>query len=167
MSKILATSTGAELDSAIDPRFGRSAYFAVVDQDTGALEAIPNPFLDAASGAGTQAAQWVLDQGVSALLTGRCGPKAAAVLEGSGVRVIEGASGTVREAVARLSDPQPESAPAAAAAPAVADQRLGGAGARGGMGAGRGQGRGAGAGRGCGGGGGRGAGRGRGRCGRG
>ncbi|NEX20269.1 dinitrogenase iron-molybdenum cofactor biosynthesis protein [Thiorhodococcus mannitoliphagus] len=103
MSKILATSTGTELDSAIDPRFGRSAYFALIDQGTGALEAIPNPFLDAASGAGTQAAQWVLEQGVDVLVTGRCGPKAAAVLEGSGVRVIEGASGSVREAVVEVA----------------------------------------------------------------
>ncbi|NEV63668.1 NifB/NifX family molybdenum-iron cluster-binding protein [Thiorhodococcus minor] len=164
MSKILATSTGTELDSAIDPRFGRSPYFALIDQDTGALEAIPNPFLDAASGAGTQAAQWVLEQGVSLLLTGRCGPKAAAVLDGSGVRVVEGASGSVREALERLSAPRSSVAPVAADAPAADQQRLGGAGGRGGMGRGRGQGRGAG--RGCGGGG-RGAGRGRGRCGQG
>lgn len=149
MSKILATSTGADLDAAIDPRFGRSPYFAVFDTGTGALEAIPNPFLDAAGGAGTQAAQWVLDHGVDILVTGRCGPKAAAALEGSGVRVIEGASGSVREAVDGLQRSLGEK-PARSVGPS-----LGGDGRRGhGGGCGRRHGAG------------RGAGLGRGRCGR-
>ncbi len=100
--KIAATSTGPDLDAAIDPRFGRCAYFVIFDSESGALEATPNPFLDAAGGAGTQAAQWILGQGVDALLTGRCGPKAAAVLHDAGIRMVEGISGSVREASERF-----------------------------------------------------------------
>jgi predicted Fe-Mo cluster-binding NifX family protein len=96
--KIAATSTGPDLDAAIDSRFGRCAYFVVLDSASGDLEATPNPFLDATGGAGTQAAQWVLGQDVDVLLTGRCGPKAAAVLNDAGIRVVEGVSGSVREA---------------------------------------------------------------------
>jgi predicted Fe-Mo cluster-binding NifX family protein len=98
--KIAVSSTGPDLDAAVDPRFGRCAYFAVLDTDSGVLDAVANPFLDAAGGAGTQAAQWILDRGIDVLVTGRCGPKAAAVLGDAGIRVVEGVSGTVREAAA-------------------------------------------------------------------
>jgi predicted Fe-Mo cluster-binding NifX family protein len=100
--KIAATSTGPDLDAAIDPRFGRCAYFVILDSESGNLEATPNPFLDAAGGAGTQAAQWILGQDVAVLLTGRCGPKAAAVLHDAGIRMVEGVSGSVREASERF-----------------------------------------------------------------
>ncbi|MDV7391516.1 NifB/NifX family molybdenum-iron cluster-binding protein, partial [Arthrospira platensis SPKY1] len=99
----------------MEPRFGRCPYFALVDTESGAFEARANPFRDAAGGAGVQAAQWVVDQGVSALLTGRCGPKAAAVLDDADIRVVEDVAGTVREVVARytpagqaVAGPEPE-----------------------------------------------------------
>ncbi len=102
--KIVVTSTGLDLDAAVDPRFGRCACFALIESESGVLEATPNPFLDAAGGAGTQAAQWVVEQGAGALLTGLCGPKAATVLQDAGVRIVEGISGTVREAVDRIRE---------------------------------------------------------------
>jgi predicted Fe-Mo cluster-binding NifX family protein len=101
--KIAITSTGTEFDSAVEPRFGRCLYFALVDTESGAFEAKANPFLDAAGGAGVQAAQWVVDQGVSALLTGGCGPRAAAVLDDADIRIIEDVAGTVREGATRYS----------------------------------------------------------------
>lgn len=154
--KIIATSTGQDLDATLDPRFGRCAYFVLIDTDSGAFEATPNPYLDAAGGAGTQAAQWVLDQGADVLLTGQCGPKATAVLQDSSIRIVEGASGSLREASASVASASVSTevtpaAPTAALPPSD-------------MGAGRGTGRcrrAGGGGGGCGGGrGGRGAGRG-------
>ncbi|EGV31672.1 Dinitrogenase iron-molybdenum cofactor biosynthesis protein [Thiorhodococcus drewsii AZ1] len=150
--KIIATSTGQDLDAALDPRFGRCAYFVRLDTDSGAIEAVSNPFLDAAGGAGTQAAQWVLDQEADVLLTGQCGPKATAVLRDSGLRIVEGASGSVREASALVTS----TAPAVALTPsrmgagpgAGRCRRAGGGG--GGCGGGRGAGRGTGAGKGLG-----------------
>jgi predicted Fe-Mo cluster-binding NifX family protein len=165
--KIVATSTGRDLDSALDPRFGRCAYFAVLDSESGALEAIPNPFLDAAGGAGTQAAQWVLDQGAEILLTGQCGPKAAAVLRDAGIRVVEGASGSLREAAAPFRTTPPHEPAREPARPDARESATVGTGVDAGFGAGLGAGNGAGACRrvrgGRGPGGGSGAGRGRGR----
>ena len=100
--KIVVTSTGSDLDAAIDPKFGRCAFFALFDTESNDFTATPNPFQDAGGGAGTQAAQWVLAQGATALLTGHCGPKATAVLEHTEVKVVTGISGTVREAVAQF-----------------------------------------------------------------
>ena len=93
--KIAVTSTGPGLDSSVDPRFGRCAYFIMVDTESGVVAATANPFLDDASGAGTQAAQWVLEQGTEVLMTGNCGPKAAAVLADAEICVIEGVFGNV------------------------------------------------------------------------
>lgn len=107
--KIVVSSTGVGLDSSVDPRFGRCAYFVMVDTDAGAVKATPNPFLEAAGGAGTQAAQWVLEQGAEVLMTGRCGPKAAAVLADADICVIEGVFGSVGSVTASL---QGASAPA-------------------------------------------------------
>lgn len=87
--KMAITATGTGLDAAVDPRFGRCACFVLVDRDSGAVETVANPFQDAAGGAGTQTAQWVVNQGVDAVLTGQCGPKATAVIEDAGVRIVE------------------------------------------------------------------------------
>jgi predicted Fe-Mo cluster-binding NifX family protein len=96
--KIAVTSTGTDMDSSVDPRFGRCPYLAVVDLESGQLEAVVNPFQNSSGGAGIQAAQWVVGKGVGALLTGSCGPKASAVLEDADIEVISGVSGSVREA---------------------------------------------------------------------
>jgi predicted Fe-Mo cluster-binding NifX family protein len=160
--KIAVTSSGPDLDASIDPRFGRCPYFALIDTESGASETLTNPFVDAAGGAGTQAAQWVLNHDVYALVTGRCGPKAMMVLGEAGIRVVEGASGKVRDATGLIE----RSVLPAAAAPAEPDRRPGGGPGRG-RGAGQGRGGGMGRGPGRGRGGGRGFGGGHGRGGRG
>jgi len=141
--KIAVTSTGTGMDSPVDPRFGRSPYIAFVDFQTGQLEALANPFVDASGGAGIQAAQLVLDHGAEALLTGHCGPKASAVLSDAGVQVVNGISGTVREAVASYRQTEEVSADAVASK-VDAEPALPGGGPGGGFG--RGLGRGAGGG---------------------
>ncbi len=152
--KIVISSTGQGLDDAVDPRFGRCAWFALFDTATGGLEAVANPFLDAAGGAGTQAAQWILGQGAAVLVTGHCGPKAAAVLADAGIRVIEGATGSVREAVVSVTAESPTVADGTGLGRGQGGPGFGGgrgAGFGGGAGAspgqGRGQGRGLGRGR--------------------
>ena len=40
--KIVVSSTGKDLDSEIDPRFGRCAYFLLVDTDTMDHEVLDN-----------------------------------------------------------------------------------------------------------------------------
>ena len=40
--KIAVTSTGTDLESAVDPRFGRAAYILIVDSETIAFEALDN-----------------------------------------------------------------------------------------------------------------------------
>ena len=176
--KIAISAAGPSIEDDVDPRFGRCACFLIIDSVTLKFEVIENSSKNLSGGAGIEAAQRVADQGVTHVLTGRCGPKAERVLSAAGISIVDGCEGTVREAVGRFRSgdassaqhppasgtPAPEPLSPAPSRPAVAD-RPGGSAGRGsgrGMGGGGGRGMGGGGGRGMGGGGGRGMGR---RCG--
>ncbi len=95
--KIILTSTGRTLESEIDSRFGRAAMFILFDTESGDFEVIDNKQnLDAAQGAGIQAAQNVFNTGAKAVITGHCGPKAFAALSAAGIKVYCNATGTVQ-----------------------------------------------------------------------
>ena len=98
--KIAVTSLGETLESPVDQRFGRARYFVLYDTENDEWSAHDNEQnLQAPQGAGIQAGQSVVNLGVSALVTGHCGPKAFTTLSAGGVEVYSGASGTVKEAV--------------------------------------------------------------------
>ncbi len=101
--KIIITSKGKTLESQVDPRFGRGAYFLVIDVDTSEFEVLDNSAgVSATHGAGVQAGQRVVDSGAQALLTGHVGPKAGQALAGSSVAVYSHAEGTVQQMLDRF-----------------------------------------------------------------
>ena len=101
--KIAITSQGEQLQSPVDPRFGRAKWFIVIDTETGDFEAVDNKKnFDAAQGAGIQAARNAAELGVEAVVTGNVGPKAFTTLKAVGIRVHIGADGTVQEALDRF-----------------------------------------------------------------
>jgi len=95
--KIAISSSGKDLDSQIDPRFGRCQYFIFVDPETMEFEASENEGLMASGGAGVQAAQMVAKKGANTLITGNLGPNAASALSASGIKVHLVSGGTIRE----------------------------------------------------------------------
>jgi len=98
--KVAVTSQGSVLSSELDPRFGRAKYFVVVDTESGEFAAHDNGTnLEAAHGAGVQAAQDVVRLGAEAVITGNLGPKAADALRAGGVKVYRQTWGTVRDAI--------------------------------------------------------------------
>ena len=103
--KIAITSKGHQLDSEVDPRFGRAAYIMIVDTETLEFEAVNNASnVNALKGAGIQAAVTVSDKGAEVLLTGHCGPNAFRTLQAAKVKVANDVSGTIREAVNAFKD---------------------------------------------------------------
>lgn len=103
--KIAVTSTGKELDSPVDPRFGRAAYILIVDADTLEVEVLDNAEnVNAFKGAGIQAATMISDKQADVLLTGYCGPNAFKALEAARIKVAGDVGGTVREAVSAFAD---------------------------------------------------------------
>jgi predicted Fe-Mo cluster-binding NifX family protein len=97
--KIAISAAGRNLDAETDPRFGRCAYFIIVDPETMEFEVVDNSGAMAAGGAGVSAAQAVVDKGVQALLTGNCGPNAYQVLSSAGIQLITGVFGKIRDVV--------------------------------------------------------------------
>ena len=95
--KIVVTTHGTDLDSAVDPRFGRARYFLLVDTETLQSTAHEHTQSHASQGAGIQAAQAVARLGADAVITGRVGPKAFATLRAAGIAVYVAASGTARQ----------------------------------------------------------------------
>lgn len=109
--KIGITSTGKELSSDLDPRFGRAAYFIIIDPETMATEVVENTQnLNLPQGAGIQAGKTIVDNHVNVLLTGNCGPKAFKVLQSAGVEVITGAKGRVSDVIAQYKNGELKSA---------------------------------------------------------
>ncbi len=161
--KIAVSSQGKEKSSPVDPRFGRAAWFVILDSSTGdVVDVLDNRAAqEAAHGAGINAATVVAESGAQAVLTGRMGPKAFAVLDAAGVKVISSMSGTVEEAFAkfRAGSLEHDAAPSSNGHPAMtAEPSLSPGGTGRGRCGGAGMGRGGGAGLG-------GGGRGRGGCG--
>jgi len=97
--KICVTAVADGLDAQVDPRFGHSQYFVIVDPATMAYEAMPNAALNAPEGAGIQAAQAMVNKGVDVVISGNMGPNAFQVLSTAGVKIATGGYGTVKDAV--------------------------------------------------------------------
>jgi predicted Fe-Mo cluster-binding NifX family protein len=100
--KLAFSTTGENLDSPLDPSFGRARNFLFYDLQTQAVDIRSNQQnLAAAQGAGIQAAQTIAKGGAQALITGHCGPKAFRALDAAGIKVFNTDAATVAEALAR------------------------------------------------------------------
>ena len=98
--RIAVTASQPSLDAQVDPRFGRCAYYVVVDVDTLDSEALPNPNVLAMGGAGIQSAQLIASRGIEIVVSGNYGPNAVQTLNAVGVRALGGVmGGSVRQAV--------------------------------------------------------------------
>ncbi len=111
--RIAVTSTGATLESSVDPRFGRCPYFLVVETEDSSFEAVANPNVSRDSGAGIQAAQLLADMGVQFVVTGNCGPNAYQTLTAARIGVIVGCTGSVLEVVENFKAGRYSTAPQA------------------------------------------------------
>ncbi|MGD8881564.1 MAG: NifB/NifX family molybdenum-iron cluster-binding protein [Desulfobacterales bacterium] len=148
--KLTVSSSGKDLNSQLDPRFGRCAYFLVINPDDMSFEVFNNESAVLGGGAGIQSAQFLASKGVDAVITGNCGPNAAQTLTAAGIELFAGQTGTVKAVVERFKKGQlrPTSE-------ATVDSHFGmapgaGSGPGQGMGGGRGMGQGMGGGRGMG-----------------
>jgi predicted Fe-Mo cluster-binding NifX family protein len=103
--KIAVTSKGTNLDSQVDPRFGRAAYILIIDSETFDFEVLDNKEnVNALKGAGIQAAKMVSEKQAEVLLTGFCGPNAFKVMKAAKIGVGNNAEGSVRDAVKAYLD---------------------------------------------------------------
>lgn len=86
--KIAITGTGNTLESNLDQRFGRCAYFVIYDTDTKGLEYIPNPNKDLQEGAGPASVQTVAARNVEKIISGEFGAKIKPLLDSMKIQMI-------------------------------------------------------------------------------
>lgn len=118
--RLAVSCQGERLTDPVDPRFGRARHFVVFDTETEELSVIDNAEqVEAVQGAGVQAAHRLVAEGVEAVLTRRCGPKALEVLESAGVGVYTAPDTSAYDAIRgwsrhereRITEPDPAGHP--------------------------------------------------------
>ena len=68
--KISLSSKGDNLDSELDPRFGRAKCFIIADSETSDFKILKNEQnINAKQGAGIQAAKIIIESGAKVLIT--------------------------------------------------------------------------------------------------
>ena len=97
--RLAFSSSGSSIADFVDPRFGWCAYFVLLDDSNGLTEAVPNSARSLGNGAGIQAAQDLLNRGVSVVLTGDVGPNAYRILSAAGTRVYRCVGTNVADAI--------------------------------------------------------------------
>jgi predicted Fe-Mo cluster-binding NifX family protein len=101
--KIALTTVSPGIASEVDPRFGRGAYFLVVDPDTLEFWAYPNPGARVTGGAGIRAAQFICDLKVDAVISGDFGPHAYQALNAASLPMyVYDIGGKVRQVIERF-----------------------------------------------------------------
>lgn len=101
----IAVSDPGGLDSPGDPRFGRAPAYLLCDRSGSDVEAIDNPNVEAAHGAGTGAAALMARSGVRDVIAGEFGPKAYQALAAAKITMWVAPPGqTARELLTQLSE---------------------------------------------------------------
>ncbi len=99
--KIAFTAQGTDWNAKVDPRFGRTRYILLYDEDSGELQVIDNSASVAeAHGAGPKTAALIADYDPDVLITGNGpGGNADPALRAMGIEIFTGAGGmTIRQA---------------------------------------------------------------------
>ena len=87
------------LVSQVSTIFGRCPYFMFINPDNDEFEIVENTAKAASGGAGIQAAQIIVDKGAEAVISGKLGPKAHAVLISADILLLQFPSGNALEAL--------------------------------------------------------------------
>lgn len=100
--KVAITASGEDLNSPVDRVFGRARYFVITDPEETNVEVLENSQnVNAAQGAGIQAARQIANKTVDILLTGNVGPNAFRALDAVSIKIYQFESDilTVRDAL--------------------------------------------------------------------
>ncbi len=91
--RIAFTTKGTDWESQMDPRFGRTEFILIFDEDQNILEHFNNQDIEnEAHGAGTRTAQKLFELKPDVLITGNGpGGNAGTILEKSNVKIFVGA----------------------------------------------------------------------------
>jgi predicted Fe-Mo cluster-binding NifX family protein len=86
--KVAITSTGNSLESNLDSRFGRCAYFVIYDTESGSIEFIPNQNKENVEGAGPASVQLVASRDVKKVVSGEFGAKVKSIFDSLQIQLV-------------------------------------------------------------------------------
>ncbi len=86
--KRVVTSTGNTVSADFDKRFGRCAWFCVVDKAAGTVEFVENVNKDDNNAAGTKASETMAKLGINRVISGNFGPKAKDLLDELNIQMV-------------------------------------------------------------------------------
>jgi predicted Fe-Mo cluster-binding NifX family protein len=106
--KIAISSTGKDLESEVDARFGRCNYFLIVETDKENkkiknVKVIENTAQAQSGGAGITSAQIVANEKPDAIITINAGPRAFQVLNQLNIKIYQG-EGIIKEVLQKFLD---------------------------------------------------------------
>ena len=102
--KTVITSSGNTTETEFDKRFGRAAWFCILNEETKDITFIRNENLNASNGAGTKAAEKMVELGIKKIISGDFGPKAKDLLVKFDIQmvIIQEDNLTIKDILARL-----------------------------------------------------------------
>lgn len=86
--KTIITSTSNDVNADFDKRFGRCAWFCVLDAESGNVEFVENINKDDGNGAGKKSAEMMIGLGASKIISGNFGPKAKNLLDELNIQIV-------------------------------------------------------------------------------
>jgi len=104
--KTVITSKRNDHNAPFDPRFGRAAWFCMIDDESGKPGFIENDQAEATGGAGVKAAEKMVELGVQKVISGDFGPKAKELLEKFNIQmvIITDDHQSIKEIISRLTN---------------------------------------------------------------
>lgn len=86
--KTVITSSGNNVNSSFDLRFGRAAWFCMYNEKTKDISFIENENLNGSGGVGIKTAEKMVELDVKKIISGDFGPKAKNVLDKFGIQLV-------------------------------------------------------------------------------
>jgi len=99
---VAVTADGPEMTSQVSPRFGQTNYFTIVEFKSDHAKTVVPVSSTQSTGVGRGLADQLIKFRASVVITGKIGSKALGVLRTAEVKVIQGVSGTVEDALSRF-----------------------------------------------------------------
>jgi predicted Fe-Mo cluster-binding NifX family protein len=86
--KTIISSAGNTRGSHFDLRFGRAAWFCLLDETSGKVSFHRNENLDLAEGTGKSAVEQIANLGANRVISGDFGPKVKALLDALNIQMV-------------------------------------------------------------------------------
>lgn len=102
--KLIVPVETKSLDVPVCPSFGRTPLFVLFDTESEKHEFLDNGAAASQGGAGIKAAQMLVDNGATAVITYRCGENAATVLNAANIKMYKAQDGSVEDNIKKYID---------------------------------------------------------------